>query len=76
MAKKVSKQKNISNTVFIAMARSGIRKQKELAEQAGIPYSTFNDYFRNATPWDLTALWKIDFVVRFTDAEWLAMRGR
>ena len=56
-----------------AMGRSGIRSQRELAEQMGLQEAVLSGRFTGRTKWDIDQLRELDKAVHFQDDEILRL---
>jgi hypothetical protein len=70
-----SRSTRVANIIRGAMARSGIKSQKELSEFTGIREPALSKRLNGEVWWDLVELWRLDMTLHFTDEEWLRIKG-
>ena len=59
--------------IRVAMAREGIRSQRDLGEQMGVEEGVISGRFRGRVKWDIDELRKLDMVLHFRDDELLKL---
>lgn len=59
--------------IRVAMARAGIRSQRDLAEQMGVEAAVLSGRFTGRTKWDIDQLRELDKAVHFQDDEILKL---
>ncbi len=59
--------------IRVAMAREGIRSQRDLGEQIGVEEGVISGRFRGRVKWDIDELRKLDMVLHFRDDELLKL---
>lgn len=59
--------------IRVAMAREGIRSQRDLGEQMGVGEGVLSNRFRGLVKWDIDQLRKLDMVLHFRDDELLKL---
>lgn len=75
MKQPYSRAAKVAGVIKQAMARCGIKSQRELSEFTGIKESTLSKRFSGQVWWDLVELWRLDATLHFTDDEWLRIKG-
>ncbi len=63
----------IARTVRVAMARSDINSQTELAELMGMNKASVSLRFAGTPFWTLPEIWRLDKLLQFTDDELLTI---